>query len=558
MKTNKPFIVTLLLGLSLSFPYQKPSQLNAQTEIVDPFIVTQSINQEYIDKDQCYTLIRNHPTAEDTSSDESQVILADMDLIQQNMEATHLLYQSLNEEISLLENAEVDSLVYAHQELEQVIELIYLDYLDSVPEFQELTEDEQLQLISQHEVVIEWQNYINQLHQLINEKVVERDEQESLYYQLAYDLENQSRLLEEEKWTQSQLSQCLLYPYSATFHPTENLLLNTQNNQLDSFLLEVDGYLQKLVPPAFRKIAYYDVYRFFTLPSEDETQTIEMLNNKETTIVDEAGLERYSYAKELNLYDIEVLGNYAKSAYLKQADIDRLEERYLEALRLKEAQFAYFYTINSEVFTELASQLANYMNVHQFVDTSSIEKIQTLHNRYQLKLIFYDDATGTWNTNLTGSSGYISLYQDLSLTDAHAIDSKTGNPVEKSLESSSETSDTSDKSSWSFNLPSTDETVSKPNNQDALDYLKDNLTDGRSSNVKSKDLPKPSELSNKATNSQAKNASASSKLSLPNTGETAFWTLIGSLLLIIGLILLLINQIIKRKRREKLEKIELD
>lgn len=567
MKRNKSFIATILLFLSLSCSYQKTVQVNAQTNIVDPFIVTQSINQEVIDKDQCYSLIRTHATAEDTSSDESQLILADIDLLQENMEATNLFYQSLNEEISILESADVDSLLYANQQLEQVIELIYFDLFENDPEFQSLSEEEQLQLISQHEIVIEWQTYINQLQQLINEKVVARDEQETLYYQLAYELENQSRLLEEEKWTQSQLNQCLLYPYSTTFLSVERLLLNAQNSQLDSFLLELDSYLQKLVPNAFRKIAYYDIYRFFTLPSNDETQTIELLNNKEATTVDESGLDKYSYAKELNLYDLEVLGNYAKSAYLKYANIDALTDRYLEALNLKEAQFNYFYSINFEVFTELSTQLANYLNAHQFIDSNSLEKIQTLHNRYQIKLVFYDDVTQTWNVNSTDTSGYYSLYQDLSLSNVQEVDSKTGNPIESGAESSSATHDSSqdptnnssdNHSSWSFDISLPDETNSPPNNNNGLDYLKDKLTNGQSSNVKSPDLPKPNELSKQSNNSHSKPSSSSSKLSLPNTGDTTRWTLIGSVLLIIGLVLLLINQIIKRKRREKLEEIELD
>lgn len=565
MKKNRVLLCSLVISLGLSFLSQKPLTITAQSDVVAPFIVTQSINQEVIDRDQCYALIRSHTTAADTSSEESQVILADIDLLQANMEATNLNYQMLNEEISLLEYGEVDSLIFANQQLESVVELLYFDYVENDPEFQLLTEEEQLQQISQHEVVLEWQTYTSQLQQLINEKVVARDEQETIYYQLVYELENQSRLLEEEKWNQSQLNQCLLYPYSTAYQAVDSLLLNSQVENLDNYLLEVDSFLQKIVPNAFRKIAYYDVYRFFTLPTNDETQTIEMLNNKEATLVDETGLEKYSYAKELNLYDLEVLGNYAKSAYLKQPNIDSLTERYIEALNLKEAQFTYFYSINREVFTELASQLANYLNAHQLTDSSSLEKIQTLHNRYQIKLIFLDEASMTWSSNDTGSSGYYSLYRPLSLTQAQAVDSKTGNPIESGevpvSDASSELSleqPSDSKSSLPFDLSMPDETISTPINSDGLDYLKDKLTDGQYtfSNVKPSDLPKPSDLSK--SSSLAKPKATSSKLTLPNTGETAIWTLVGSALLILGLILLLVNQIIKRKRREKLEKIKLD
>lgn len=537
-----------------------PLSVEAQTQVLDPFIVTQSINQELIDKDQCYRLIRTHTTAVDTSSNESQLILDEIALLQEALESTQLSYQSLNTEIALLESGEEDSLVFANQQLNQVIELLYYDALESDADFALLSEEEQLALIGQHEVVLEWQDFISQLQQFINQKVLARDAEETYYYQLTYELENQGRLLEEEKFTQAQLNQCLLYPYSTSYLAAEQLLLNTQSPQLDNFLLEIDHYLQKLVPNAFRKIAYYDIYRMFTLPSDNDTQVIEWLANKETTVVDD--LAQYSYAKELNLYDLEVLGNYAKSAYYKYADLEALTDSYLSALNIKEAQFQYFHQLNAEIFAELAGHLANYLNLHRLTDGASLEKIQTLHNRYQLKLVFYDDETVKWSPNSFDQSGYYVRYQDLSLTEAQAIDSKTGNPIEPADqlagaddEESSINSQSSRRSSLTDLLPLPDETDTPANNGDGLDFLKDQLTNGTHSNVKSDQLPKPGKLDTSKESSADK---SNSKLSLPHTGESARWTLLGTILLVVACVLLLINQIIKRKKREKLEEIELD
>lgn len=555
MKNIQRASVLFLIFCSMTFSLS----VEAQTAVVDPFIVTQSINQELVDKDQCYQLIRTHTTAADTSSNESQLILDEIALLQEALEASQLNYQTLNAEIALLESGEEDSLVFANQQLTEVIELLYYDALENDADFALLSEEEQLSLIAQHEVVLEWQAYINQLQQVINQKVLARDEEETYYYQLTYELENQGRLLEEEKLTQAQLNQCLLYPYSTSYLAAEQLLLNTQSPHLDNFLLEVDHYLQKLVPNAFRKIAYYDIYRMFTLPSDEDTQVIEWLANKETTVVDD--LAQYSYAKELNLYDLEVLGNYAKSAYYKQSDLVSLTDSYLSALNIKEAQFHYFYQLNTEIFAELAGQLADYLNLHALTDATSLEKIQTLHNRYQIKLVFYNDATASWSVNDSGQSGYYVRYQDLSLTEAQAIDSKTGNPIDPAEggpkeDESSQDSQSSSRSSLIDLLPLPDETDTPANNGDGLDFLKDKLTNGTNSNVKSDKLPKPGKLDQSKESSSA--SKSNSKLSLPNTGETARWTLLGTILLVVACVLLLINQIIKRKKREKLEEIDLD
>ncbi|NMB19139.1 MAG: LPXTG cell wall anchor domain-containing protein [Erysipelothrix sp.] len=103
-----------------------------------------------------------------------------------------------------------------------------------------------------------------------------------------------------------------------------------------------------------------------------------------------------------------------------------------------------------------------------------------------------------------------------------------------------------------------DETPEQPvDNTDALDYLKDQLTNnsGSPSKVKTSDLPSPNELKN---SSESSRNSGNTSLSLPNTGEVRFWTILGIVLLMIGLLMLLANQITRRKRREKLDEIELD
>lgn len=553
MKNTKKISLVTIISLSL-FCSPVAEAETTSLEASEPFIVTQSINTELIDADSCISLIRSHSTAADTSSLESQTILADIESLQAEMNYANQTYQRLNQEIALLEAGEEDSLNYAQSQLAVVIELIYEDYLATDPAFVLLNNEEQMNIISQHDVIIEWQDYILQLQQLINQKVIERDNQENYYYQLVYQIENQTRLLEEEKSNQAQLNQCLLYPYSTTYLDSSNILLNSNNDSLESYLMEVDLILQKIVPSNYRKVSFHDIYRLFELP-KDEESSIEFLSNKENIYVDEYGLAQYAYAKELSLYDLEVLGNYAKRDYLKLEDLVSFQESYQSALALKEAQFAYFFQINQESFLTLSDQLANYLNSQNLISQEVIKQIQTLHNRHQIKFVYFNDVTQTWSANKTGFSGYYEIYNNLSLLDNIPIDTITGNPAE--TDNFDEDKDHSSESQ-NGNGDLLDETPEQPvDNTDALDYLKDQLTNnsGSPSKVKNSDLPSPNELKN---SSESSSNSGNTSLSLPNTGEVRFWTILGIVLLMIGLLMLLANQITRRKRREKLDEIELD
>ena len=81
MKNTKKISLVTIISLSL-FCSPVAEAETTSLEASEPFIVTQSINTELIDADSCISLIRSHSTAADTSSLESQTILADIESLQ--------------------------------------------------------------------------------------------------------------------------------------------------------------------------------------------------------------------------------------------------------------------------------------------------------------------------------------------------------------------------------------------------------------------------------------------------------------------------------------------
>lgn len=542
---NKPILI-LLLASQLC---QTTQSVFATEEgvAVDPYVVTQAINYDVIDPDVCVTLIRSQSDFVDTTSEFSVGLSATIEQTQVEIEQLNIDYQTINNQIAALESGEDQSLEAAKWQLEQVVETLYHDYLETDESFVLLTQEEQLTIIAQHESVIEWQDYMIEIQQLINELIVERDAVETTYYQRTYDLENVVTQLEAEKSNQAQLNQCLLYPYSMNYLAVDQIMLNQQTVSLNDYLVELDYYLQRLVPSAYRKLSFYDIYRMFSYVSDDATITTDF-SNKQPVHFDEAGLAQYTYAKELSLYDIEIVANNAKAKHLADEDLAALTIDYQNTLDLKAHQFSFFYQINSESFEWVKSQLADYLNQISAYDDVSIELVQTIHNRYQIKLVYFDEVNQYWGPSEGGTTGYYASYYEAPLLESLKVDRNSGNLVTEADSAFNETP-------LADEIDSESSFATRPGNENHLDDLKDKLSESPSSNTKPKSLAKPQELSSKP---KEKTPAKSSQLKLPDTGEQQLYLYIGLGFLIIGLSLLFVNQRIRRKKRQKLEDIELD
>ncbi|MCR8968850.1 hypothetical protein [Facklamia sp. 7083-14-GEN3] len=498
----------------------------------------------------CQMLLRETPI---TSSDNQDKLL-NKDLQNQfeanqvRMTAINERYQILNQEIFSIQEGPTNSLNEANLALEEVIETIYQNLSIEQEDFVSLSAQEQLALISQDPSVLEWQAYIEELNQILDQYISEQAELEAEYQQLLYDNENLSDQIQSSKETLAQLNQCQLYPYS----PNANLI-NEENLQLDdsnlaSLIVSIDKYLQKIVPKAYSKITFQQIYDLFSKMMTMEELKLK-LADEEVTILDDLAFSSFQYAKELSLFDIELIAYQALSDYYTNDSNEVYHAAYSNLLNLKESQLHYFHLINSELFENMKHYLANYLNQHHLFSDKNIQQIKTLHDRYQIKLVLFNENNQTWSPNLGADSGYLLEYQAKDLLQSQTPKNETVNYVKEEENNDQQVEE--EKSSLNEKgLLKGDRKLnaSEINKQDNLDFLKDKLAK-KNRAKKVSNLAKPSGQNEKIENTYE--GSDNPPHLLPTTGEQNFYLNIAWFLLIVGLISLLINRHFKQLQHKK-------
>ncbi|MBG9985357.1 hypothetical protein HZY91_00445 [Facklamia sp. DSM 111018] len=554
-KWNFGLIIVLLLS---SIPCDRI--LASESDIVrEPYILTRQINNQPVDLGACQILLR-----EDSNSGASN---EDVDLAaareqltanQTRMAAINERYQVINDEIAQLETGESNSLEEAEKALEAVIETVYQDYLVNETDFASLNAEEQLALVSQNLDIVEWQNYIDSLIEIINSYISEKADLELEYEQLAYDNDNLSQTLDASKVSEAQLNQCQLYPYSSKIIPKDQLMINQQSSTLSEYLLEIDHYLQELIPLAYRKVTFDDIYNLFNRQITRE-EIADLLQGKEQVVIDEEAFQIYQYAKELSLFDIEIVATMALDDYYRNSSIEVYKTSYNNMLNLKEGQLAYFYQLNVETLDYMKEQLAEYLNSHALFSDEVIREMQAFHQRYQLKLVLYDDQSQTWMPYLGGQSGYLDDFSSRELLHTprnNDSTEETTNEGRIELDEHIINEDESNKIQDS-SLSSTPEHYG----DDHLAYLKDKLDNKSKINkhTNGKDIAKPLKKEKKyQKEDEVDKPKGKSKLSLPTTGEQRFYLLLSGIFLLAGLILLAINRYIKYRKIKELQANEED
>ncbi|UUX34448.1 LPXTG cell wall anchor domain-containing protein [Fundicoccus culcitae] len=513
-------------------------------QAAEPFMVSQYIQTENIDRDSCIQLIRYQASLSDTQSLESIEIVSQIESIQSELNLINQSYDALNLQINEWYYGEDQSLAYANTQLDYVIELIYEEYqLDD--SFTQLTTDEQIALIQQHPTVIEWLDYITQIEGLINQAIVERTDLENYYQQLNYNYEIYLHQLDQDKLNESQLNQCLLFPYSASKLASEETWLNRQSDSLDDILLQADQMLQKIVPSAYRKVAFADIFRIYN-QLYHQSQNSQDDESKMNVYVDASSLQEYTFARELSLKEIDVLANQAYASLQSTQDFEAYRLDYQNILEIKESQLIYWYLINEEAIEQLKVDLANYLTEQGWTSNEAIEKVRTLHQRYQIKLILFDEATQTWMPNDYLTSGYLYDYREMDLNNPQLPFSQQ-QPIQ--LESNTPDRQVPE-------LPEANEKLTAN-----LDEIQDRINRSNQQSYSQQSLPKPTSLSTYKLSNESDETSDNLKnqpIKLPSTGEKRSLTYIAIGLLLLGMVLLLINIIIKRKNKEELEDIDLD
>lgn len=474
--------------------------------------------------------------------------------VQGRLEALDLAYQELNAEIYQLENEGETSLASAQAQMDVLLEELYDWYWHNDENFPNLHPDEQLQLIEQDEQVQSWQTYLQEIEQLIHERVAERDIIKKDYDQAVYEYENLlSEPLDETSPFDSEYNQCLLYPYSVEHIPAEQILIDQDTLPLENYLVQIDQYLSKLVPQAYHQVRFEDIYASYQRAvAQTADEELIPYEGESAYLTDEA-IEKLSFKEKLTLTDVEKQAQRAAKLYQGNRQIELVEDAFLQLIEVKEKQFAYFYEINAASFGKIQDHLVNYLNEHQLNDDASIQQVQQLHRRYQMKLVFLNE-DGSWRVNDSYGSGFSEDMsgKDFSLTD----------DADLALEEVGPKGESGDLDEIAASLGEEDDDfISKPQARH-LDYLKNRLNRPKE-RTDIKDLPKPKNkdtlaaMASDSSDSSQPKGQGKGSISLPDTGETRIFTYLGLGIIIIGCILLLVNLRLRRKERETKDDIDL-
>ena len=596
-----------------------PDAVAAQAvELAEPYQLITQWEGDVINQENCQILIQNQFNQSDNMSELNQLITD----YQTTLSELEIEFNRLTSEIESLENNENYSITQATNTLNEVIEGTYLTLQTTEPEFNNLTEAEQLSLVEMDQNVIDWQQYLEGIIQQQNEVIASRSIVETQYHETLYLLEVAQNQLAENQIADQQLNQCLLYAYSIPKLNAESFLMDHQMSSLTEYLATLDFYLSQLVPYPYYQLRFEDIYQQFTqiLTLEEITQ---ILNLKGNIQLDDDLKNAYQYREELSLNDVVRFVSIAQNdVYQRQTSEDYLM-RYQELLLIKEAQFIYFSQINANAWQLIKDNLANFLNSQGYVSDDAIALVRQLNQKYQVKLVTFNEATQTWHPVEALSTGYLAEYyycdidwhtrgeeettstieigetnvntdvsniEDTKEDEApnHVVDSSSYQESHSLPKPLSGSRYSANRSTNTQQVPST---TKSSNNTDTLDIIKAKLAtnqkinDNKQSNNKSdtsteqsnnqssqkKTQSNKNQSSKKNSNNQSSETEASKTngqqestsnknqtVQLPTTGEQQRVMTWALILLMLGAILILISTIYKRKQRQKLDEIDLD
>ena len=596
-----------------------PDAVAAQAvELAEPYQLITQWEGDVINQENCQILIQNQFNQSDNMSELNQLITD----YQTTLSELEIEFNRLTSEIESLENNENYSITQATNTLNEVIEGTYLTLQTTEPEFNNLTEAEQLSLVEMDQNVIDWQQYLEGIIQQQNEVIASRSMVETQYHETLYLLEVAQNQLAENQIADQQLNQCLLYAYSIPKLNAESFLMDHQMSSLTEYLATLDFYLSQLVPYPYYQLRFEDIYQQFTqiLTLEEITQTLNLKGNIQ---LDDDLKNSYQYREELSLNDVVRFVSIAQNdIYQRQTSEDYLM-RYQELLLIKEAQFIYFSQINANAWQLIKDNLANFLNSQGYVSDDAIALVRQLNQKYQVKLVTFNEATQTWHPVEALSTGYLAeyYYRDIDwhtrgeeeTTSTIEIEETNVNTDVSNIEDTKEDEAPNhvvDSSSYqeshslpkplsgsrysanrSTNTQQVPSTTKSSNNTDTLDNIKAKLAtnqktnDNKQSNNKSntsteqsnnqssqkKTQSNKNQSSKKNSNNQSSETEASKTngqqestsnknqtVQLPTTGEQQRVMTWALILLMLGAILILISTIYKRKQRQKLDEIDLD
>lgn len=549
----KKYKLAFIVCALLFSPWQ--SVAYASQPPVEPYILSRQINAQPVDSSTCLILIKGERPNDDSSDLAQQ--LADN---QAKLAEMATRFQAINQAIQDLETGDANALDALQAALDDRIDQVFQAYLDEVEDFSWLSEEDQMAWILQDDQVVAYQEAVDQVQAEINQWVNERSDLENNYQTLLYENEQIQADLDRQEESLAQLNQCQLYPYSTKPINLDEVLLNPNPKDLNQLFVDLDPYLEAMVPLAYRKVFYEDIYQQFKqIWSADKIEA--QLQGKAQVEIDPAALETYQYAKELSLFDVQVLAAMAMKRYQNDGDLNAYHQAYQQVVDLKGQQFNYFYQINDTVFEAFKGILADFLNTHQLTDAQSQEAVEAFHQRYQVRLVQFDDQTQTWQ-GLTGSlAGYPDLYAVRPLLQEEPPTAAEDSQVtSQDLDQTSQDQGTTTTEQNSAEDGQSIEGEGEPSEDqaDRLAKLKARLNQNQPGTSKAnKDLPHvPAKEPSKSKGFDAKGKpgkKTTDKSPLPSTGEQQFYLILATVLLVVGLVPLTIKIYRRHQHRRALQ-----
>lgn len=502
-----PFTLTLL-----ATPVVQARADSAESAPIPPYVLSTNLPETPLSAQDCINVIRNQG-AEENSADTQEGEQSDTttrEALETNQTFYYQEFNRLNDQIYQWQYGETDSLTYGQDQLAAAYEEAW-NTLSQDDAFSRLSEDEQAAQVEQDQAVVNWQIFLKQVEERIDEAVQSRDEAEKAYQRLTYDLQNMAAREADQADQTGLKNSCLLLPYSVDYLQPDQVLLDNQNKGLSDYLLDLDTILQKLVPPAYTKVTFQNIYDNFIAPPNPLWQES---TGKFPQVFDLTSLQNYTYRQDLNLNNVKQMAVQAGSEPQIQAEGYTPTDIYQSLIHTKEGQAAYFMAINAETWQTLKTKVADYLNAKALYSEDVIAQIKQLHDRYQVKLVLFDERAKTWQVAPNGQSGYLEKYLSLSLAATNETTADAGIlPADPPL------------------LSQYEDPIETPkgDRQAKLDRVKDKLWKPSIKN-QAKSAMAPPEKIPKANNKEKDRA----PLKLPSTGEQNQFSLIALILLLIG------------------------
>lgn len=367
------------------------------------YVVSQDIPTYQIDSNTCIELLRQAHMQEDQTLELKDIDLK-IDEFKQELE-------SINQQILEIESGSDESIASIEQKLSDIVDQIIADLSENYPDFDYLSEDEQLALISQDTTYQEWQNYLMTLENEKSKLLEEKTSIEQAIEQLNYDkstVEEQSDLNQKEDY-----NQCLILPYAMKYYNPDQLPEIDYQVSLGDFIVQMSGIIEKVVPKAYSQLKYEDIFNSYQnlLLSQPEQNSTDFA--KTPIQMDESSLGMYNYAKELNLSHIRQLTKMAYQDYQEDPSIESFQHHYLNSLQIKNEQFIFFEAINTEVIDWIKIQLCEYLNYNQLWDETTYAKIKQLQEKYQVKFVWLNRDAQQWQAYPVNHSGFYQEYMEM-------------------------------------------------------------------------------------------------------------------------------------------------